>query len=102
MDACREKLVQAYVQAIVEPRCWKAERIGDGKDDVFNEDEKVFSEKMNRWVRESAEGLATDEFWLHIEIGHIPRAPVDRFSRWLQTQRMQKALGSKRSMIDVV
>ena len=36
------------------------------------------------------------------KFGHIPRAPVDGFSRWLQKQRMQKALGSKRSIIDVV
>ena len=50
-----EKLVEAYVQAIFEAHRRKAERNGDDKDDVFNEDEKVFSEKMNRWARESTD-----------------------------------------------
>ena len=47
LNAGREKLVHAYVQGIVEPRCRKAERAEDDKDDALNEDEKFFLFREN-------------------------------------------------------
>ena len=91
LSAGRERLVSVYDHAIVEPRRAKVAKPSRRNPATaeMEEDEIAYDEKMNRWVRESAEGIHTDEFWLKMTIGFACRQPLDHMRHWLQRQTRQ-------------